>query len=114
VTFAYSRTAGFDPVVKPDVPIALNDSYGTMCPLCRNSFPILPLNFVDPNRKIHEPDSKGVNITVFPSNNTVIRTTVVPETGEVLLRETMPGGVCSNREEGFRMWRHENGSSLGY
>jgi hypothetical protein len=66
VTFAYSRTAGFDPVVKPDIPIKLNDLYGTQCPFYRNSVPILPISFAHPNRVIKEPDSKLINFTVFP------------------------------------------------
>jgi hypothetical protein len=35
-------TAGFNQVVMPKISDLDNDLYGTRCPLCRNSFPLLP------------------------------------------------------------------------
>jgi hypothetical protein len=115
VTFAYSRTPGFDPVLKPDYPVWANDLFGRQCPLCRNSVPILPTSFVDPD---YAEPRDAIKFSVIPSTNTLNRyfwpaDDHSPYFSLGQMRLELPGGACSN-EGGFRPWILDNGTTLGY
>jgi hypothetical protein len=112
VTFSYSRTAGFDPLIRPDVPEHLNDLYGTRCPLCRNSFPVLNASVYDAKHKAKFVSGFDPEYTVYPTTNTITRKLKAMRTAKSI-NESMSGGACSN-EEGFRPWRLDNGTTLGY
>jgi hypothetical protein len=114
VSFAYSRTAGFDPIITPNVPLEEGNLYGTRCPLCRNSLAVYYTE-IEENKEFADFTGKSIKFSVFTTNHTIMRhvmnkTTNAPSTME------MPGGACSTNDDnaGFRPWRLENGTTLGY
>jgi hypothetical protein len=80
---------------------------------------ILPISLLDPDAEQYVAEVN--RITVSPANNTVVRHIVNLRTGmtkrtyaEEQTRVDIPAGACSNWEKGFRPWKRDDGTTLGY
>jgi hypothetical protein len=64
---------------------------------------------------VEDPDTE-IPFAVDPARHTITRRLVDKKTGRVLVYDWWPGGACGTGEDGggFREWRFDNGTSLGY
>jgi hypothetical protein len=112
VTFSYSRTAGFDPNVQPNVSILDNDTYGRRCPLCRNSVPIV--HYIGGDNTIKDISEKLINIAVDTARNTITHPMVEVKTDFQKRMEVESGACSTTSARGFRPFSFDNGTTLGY